>query len=59
MANPNCCYVESDYGAHCDFFSTVVENGEKTHKRLYTDLVLKYLADLREYDNDKVASSTN
>lgn len=55
MSNANCCYIESDYGGHCDFFGkkkTVVVDGEKKriYTRLYTDVVVKFLTDIAEYD---------
>ena len=35
MSNPNCLYLETEYGGHCDFFG-------KDNKRLFPKLVVKY-----------------
>ena len=49
LSNKNCLLVENDRGCHCDSF-TVVEDGPVKYKRVWGDLILKYLDKVSEYN---------
>lgn len=58
FSNKNCLFVENERGAHCDSFTTMKE-GPVKYKRFHTDVVLKYLDKVSEYNQIQELKSEN
>ena len=52
LSNQNCVLMESEFGGHCDFYQAEKVPGTMINKRLYTDLLVKYLDDLEQFGSE-------
>ena len=61
LSNKHCLLVENERGAHCDSFSVVTDAADGTvkYRRIFGDVILKYLDKVSEYNQIQELKNAN
>ena len=50
LSNQNGMLIESDFGAHCDFFTKEKIDGITHYRRFFPDIIVKYLDEVSSFN---------
>jgi hypothetical protein len=59
LSNKYAMMAESQYGAHCDFYSSHKEDGKTKHRRFTPEIIVKYLDEVSKFNQKEYIAKMN